>query len=134
MTKADALAKYILDSSYMTSYSSNQLVPKSTWVAANSVTFSSWYSRTITDGEDSTSGTVTITGANAVFRAQSIVNNADADTSTLITINGTSRNAVRATPGTTNSTTFTVSPGTYSYSISVTVNGVAGQGAITWTQ
>lgn len=33
MTKNDALTKYVLDSSYMSSYASNQLVPKSTWVA-----------------------------------------------------------------------------------------------------
>ena len=33
MTKDDALTKYVLDSSYMTSYASNQLVPKSVWVA-----------------------------------------------------------------------------------------------------
>lgn len=33
MTKNDALAKYVLDSAYMTSYASNQLVPKSTWVS-----------------------------------------------------------------------------------------------------
>jgi hypothetical protein len=34
MTKNDALTKYALDSSYMSAYASNQLVPKSTWVAA----------------------------------------------------------------------------------------------------
>lgn len=34
MTKSDALTKYALDSSYMSSYASNQLVPKSTWVSA----------------------------------------------------------------------------------------------------
>jgi hypothetical protein len=34
MTKDDALAKYILDSSYMSTYASNELVPKSTWVRA----------------------------------------------------------------------------------------------------
>lgn len=33
MTKNDALTKYVLNSSYMASYASNQLVPKSTWVA-----------------------------------------------------------------------------------------------------
>ena len=33
MTKSDALTKYVLDSSYMEDYASNQLVPKSTWVA-----------------------------------------------------------------------------------------------------
>lgn len=33
MTKSDALTKYYIDSAYMSSYASNQLVPKSTWVA-----------------------------------------------------------------------------------------------------
>ena len=33
MTKDDALTKWSLDSSYMSSYTSNQLVPKSVWVA-----------------------------------------------------------------------------------------------------
>lgn len=33
MTKSDALTKYVLNSSYMSSYASNQLVPKNTWVA-----------------------------------------------------------------------------------------------------
>ena len=32
MTKSQALAKYVLDSDSMSSYSSSQLVPKSTWV------------------------------------------------------------------------------------------------------
>lgn len=34
MTKNDALVKYNLDASAMSSYTSNQLVPKSTWVNA----------------------------------------------------------------------------------------------------
>jgi hypothetical protein len=33
MTKNDALTKYNLDASYMSSYASNQLVPKSVWVS-----------------------------------------------------------------------------------------------------
>lgn len=33
MTKNDALTKYVLNSSYMSSYANNQLVPKSQWVA-----------------------------------------------------------------------------------------------------
>ena len=36
MTKNDALTKYVLDSSFMSSYASNQLVPKSTWVSGSS--------------------------------------------------------------------------------------------------
>jgi hypothetical protein len=44
MTKNDALTKYVLDSSYMSGYASNQLVPKSTWVSGvigNAFTFDS---------------------------------------------------------------------------------------------
>jgi hypothetical protein len=33
MTKNDATTKYVLDTSYLTSYASNQLIPKSVWVA-----------------------------------------------------------------------------------------------------
>lgn len=36
MTKNDALTKYALDSSYMSGYASNQLVPKSAWISASS--------------------------------------------------------------------------------------------------
>ena len=42
MTKNDALTKYVLNSSYMSSYASNQLVPKSAWVSGvvgNAFTF-----------------------------------------------------------------------------------------------
>ena len=35
MTKADAITKYVLDTSYLTSYASNQLIPKSAWVAGS---------------------------------------------------------------------------------------------------
>jgi hypothetical protein len=136
MTKNDALAKYVLDSAYMTSYASNQLVPKSTWVAGttNSVVFSSWFSRTVSDNSAETSGTVTIVGASATFRAQAIVTQDGGDTSTKITINGITRVAIRTTVGTTNSTTFTLAPGTYNYSISIGVTGSSGMGAIIWTQ
>ena len=34
MTKSEALAKYVLNASNMSSYASNQLVPKSTWASA----------------------------------------------------------------------------------------------------
>ena len=136
MTKADALAKYVLNSSYMSSYANNQLVPKSTWVAGvtNSVTFSSWYSRTLSNNFDSTSGTVTIVGASATFYARAVVTQSGGDTTTDITINGISRTAIRTTVGSTYSTPFTLAPGTYNYSISVDVNGSTGIGAIVWTQ
>ena len=99
-----------------------------------SVEFSSWYTKTLTNNSDSTSGTVTIVGVSATFYAQAIVDDPDGDTSVSITIDGISRGVVRTTPGTRNSTTFTLPPGTYTYSVDVTVNGVAGSGGIVWTQ
>lgn len=98
------------------------------------VTFSSWTSRVVSNGIQSTSGTVEITGTAATFYAQAIVNDFDGDTTTDITIGGFDRAVVRTTIGTTNSTTFTLPPGTYSYSIEVSVTGIAGAGAIIWTQ
>lgn len=46
MTKSDALTKYNLDASAMSSYANNQLVPKSTWVISE-------FSATMTVGHDS---------------------------------------------------------------------------------
>lgn len=136
MTSSDITTKYnvTIGTTYANPYASNQLVAKVDWLAANSVTFSSWYSRTLSNSFDSTSGTITIVGASATFRAQAIVTQSGGDTTTNITINGINRVAVRTTVGTTNSTTFTLSPGVYSYSISVDVTGTAGLGAIIWTQ
>ena len=228
MTKNDALTKYVLDSSYMTSYASNQLVPKSTWVSgivgnsfifgstgstsssgacglsntgltlysadttlvvgsrlwydsgltnpfattenveiwwhsgtksyrisdypnpstfapyiaeivncvAPSVTFSSWSSQSYTTGSQSTSGTVTIAGSPATFFARAIVIGSGTTCNTNININGNTRSAYRPTPGTTDSTTFTLNPGTYSYSVSLTnsTGGLPIAGGIFWTQ
>jgi hypothetical protein len=137
MTKNDAFTKYNLTATANTnSLASNQLMRKDYWVAAvvKSVTFSSWYSRTVSNNYDATGGLVTIVGASATFRAQAIVTQTGGDTTTNITINGTTRVAIRTTVGTTNSTTFTLAPGTYNYSISVDVTGSTGMGAIIWTQ
>jgi hypothetical protein len=53
MTKSEALAKYILDASYMDSYAPNQLVPKSTWVEGSAET-------AVYIQNQSTSGMVTV--------------------------------------------------------------------------
>lgn len=42
MTKSDALTKYNLDPAPMSSYANNQLVPKSTWVANVTPSYSFW--------------------------------------------------------------------------------------------
>ena len=103
---------------------------------APSVTFSSWFYQSYTTGSQSTSGTVTIAGASATFNARAVVIASGTTCTANITINGTSRSAYRPTPGTTDSTTFTLSPGTYSYSVSITnsTGGLAVAGGIVWTQ
>lgn len=137
MTKADALAKYVLDSSYMSSYASNQLVPKSTWVSqVSSVVFNNTYYWSYTTNAQSASGTVIVTGAAATFYARGVVINSGSAVLTNITINGISRSVTRfSTPGTNDSTGFTLSPGTYSYSASVSLpQAGAIAGGIVWTQ
>ena len=42
MTKSDATTKYVLDTSYLTSYASNQLIPKSVWVAGSTTITVYW--------------------------------------------------------------------------------------------
>jgi hypothetical protein len=42
MTKSDATTKYVLDTSYLTSYASNQLIPKSVWVAGSTTITVIW--------------------------------------------------------------------------------------------
>jgi hypothetical protein len=42
MTKSDATTKYVLDTSYLTSYASNQLIPKSVWVAGSVTITVNW--------------------------------------------------------------------------------------------
>jgi hypothetical protein len=138
MTKAEALAKYVLNSTSMDSYSSNQLVPKSAWVGAvsNSVTFSSTYYFSYTTSSNGSGGTVTITGSPATFFARGVVINSGSAVLTNITIGGNSRSVTRfSTPGTNDSTSFTLSPGTYSYSVTISLPqaGAVG-GGIVWTQ
>jgi hypothetical protein len=100
----------------------------------NSVVFSSWITKTLSNDEDATSGVVTITGSPATFYAQAIVEDVTGTTSTNISINGITRGVVRTTPGTRNSTTFTLPAGTYSYSVDISVNGNNGSGGIIFTQ
>jgi peptidoglycan hydrolase-like amidase len=100
---------------------------------ANSVTFSSSYSYT-GSGSASYSGTVTIVGATATFNARS-TSTGNFTTDTIININGNSRRARITTAGTLNSTTFSLGPGTYSYTFSCQVTGGGtGIGQIIFTQ
>lgn len=117
MTKAEALAKYVLNSSYMSSYADLQLVPKSTWVAGRTLSFSvpvsKSYFSTTTDG--GSLGTVlTITGGNYTIqaRAQLISGTSVYSYITIPTI-GTSSVTASST-GTSYGGNLTVPPGTYS--------------------
>lgn len=116
-------------------FGGNQVYSTSACVSP-SVTFSSWFYQSYTTGSQSTSGTVTIAGASATFNARAVVISSGTTCTANITINGISRSAYRPTPGTTDSTTFTLSPGTYSYSVSLTnsTGGLPIAGGIFWTQ
>lgn len=113
----------------------NTVYDVSTCVAP-SVTFSSTYYWSYITSNNGSGGTVTITGAPATFFARGVVINSGSAVSTSITINGNSRSVTRfSTPGTNDSTSFTLSPGTYSYSVTITLPqaGAVG-GGIVWTQ
>jgi hypothetical protein len=122
MSKADILAKYDVNTTLMNSYTSdsNQLVPKQYW---SYIGFSSWYKRSGTSS-GSTSGTVTIIGSSMRIKAySSIFTGSGATLTTQININGNIYTAYQAGLGTTNSSTFDISPGTYYYSVSCTFTG-----------
>jgi hypothetical protein len=92
----------------------------------NSVVFSSSYSYTGTTSA-SYSGTVTIVGAAATFNARS-TSTGNFTTDTNINIGGNIRRARQlGGPGTTNSTTFSLTAGSYSYTFSCTI-GPSGAG------
>lgn len=102
------------------------------------VDFSSWSSSSGGVSNQSTSGTVTITGADAYFNAYAVVFTGDMTVSTSMTINGISRTATATfASGRVESTSFTLSPGTYSYSVTVNRSGSGstfGDGGIEYIQ
>lgn len=121
MTKADALAKYVLDSSYMSSYASNQLVPKSTWVSGRSISWSttpsrSYFSTTTNSGSLVT--TLTVTGSSYTIRARSQkISGTSVFSSILVAGIGTS-SVTASSNGTFYGSNLTVPPGTYSCTFS----------------
>ena len=133
VSKEDALYYFQIGSTPLASYANNQLIPKSVWVATF---FSSWYYQSYTTTTQTTSGTVTITGTNATFNARAVVIDAGGTCNTSITINGNTVSVYRPIPGTSDSTSFSLAPGTYSYSVTVTSNGgsYAIAGGIVYTQ
>lgn len=121
MTKNDILTKYNMFSSFA-GYASNQLVEKKRW---SSVSFSSWYTGSGTSPSvTSTSGTVTIVGANIEFKAFATIFTGSGATCTVnINIGGNYRTAIIASIGSSYSFGFTLGPGTYSYSVSCSLTG-----------
>lgn len=107
-------------------------------IVNKSVTFSSAFTVSAASGTTTFSGTVTIVGASAIFKAFATFFTAPLTVDTSITINGNTRTANRTTVGTTESTTFTLAPGTYNYNGSVTISNGAGirfgSGGISFTQ
>jgi hypothetical protein len=102
---------------------------------ANSVVFSSGFSYTGSQS-NSFSGVVIISGSSATFNARS-TSTGNFSTDTIININGNSRRARQTTTGTLNSTTFTLGPGTYSYTFSCQISPAGagtGIGQIIFTQ
>lgn len=102
-------------------------------VSAPSVTATSWLTRSGNTEIQSTSGTITISGASATFYAQAIATGT-AITNVNITINGISRTAFQNGAGTANSSTFVLGVGTYNYSVTVDIDSGSGQGGIIYTQ
>jgi hypothetical protein len=103
---------------------------------APSVVFNNTYYWSYTSFGQGASGTVIITGSPATFKARGVVINSGSAVVTNITIGGISRSTSRfSTPGTNDSTTFTLSPGTYSYSVTISLPqaGAIG-GGIVFTQ
>ena len=105
-----------------------------TYPALNSVTFSSGY---FGSENESYSGTVTIVGNEALFKASAYLSSPGGQVNTNITINGSNRSALRKTNvGTTlSSTGILLSAGTYSYSFSCTLSPIeCGEASIVWEQ
>lgn len=103
-----------------------------TTTTTNSVTFSSFYSASGTSGTTNFSGTVTIVGTTATFKAYAAVR-AGGPCSVSINVGGNTRTAFQSGIDTDNSTTFTLAPGTYSYSGSVTISSGYCQGGIQYS-
>lgn len=96
-------------------------------VPARSISFSNLYSLGYTG---SVSGTVTIIGGTYTFQAAAALYYGGGTVSCNITVNGNSKSSSRGgASGTNYSTTFSLGPGTYSYSLSATVSSGSGGSA-----
>jgi len=105
-----------------------------TYPSINSVTFSSGY---FGSENESYSGTVTIVGNEALFKASAFLTSSGGQVTTNITINGLNRSALRKTNvgKTVSSTGILLSAGTYNYSFSCTLVPLeCGIASIVWEQ
>lgn len=71
MTKSEALTKYLLNSGSMSSYSSNQLVPKKDWLTG-SAEFSNGFDNTVFSVEYQSDGKVIIGGAFTTYKGVTV--------------------------------------------------------------
>ena len=110
---------------------------KDFWVTGvvSSVSFSGTVYHSFTTSSQGGGGTVTVVGTSATFFARAVVLGGGAAVTCNISRAGNSRTATRSTVGTTDSTSFTLAPGMYSYSYSLVINtpGQVG-GGIAFTQ
>lgn len=87
----------------------------------NSVTITGTYYWSYTTMSQNGSGTITITGSSATFKARAVVINSGAAVTTNINIGGNTRSASRFnSTGTTDSVALVLQPGTYSFTSSIT--------------
>ena len=137
MTKSEALAKYNVDASAMSSYASNQLVPRSAWVNVTpSVYFNSPHviSNQPAGQQKSYSLTVTISGSSATFRAF-VSSSTGGRVNSTIGIDGQQRTIQSSGVGEFYSTTIVMTPGVYNCTISyLQIDAQSASGGFTWTQ
>ena len=132
ITKSQALTKYLLKTTNLSTYADNQLIPKSVWVAANTVTFigTRMYNTGpvtvtgLTARVYPTVGTITITGSDVTFYASLQIFDIQPYTSPsspqikwTMNINGIEKSVSGSAANTFTSDSFTLSAGTYNYSI-----------------
>jgi hypothetical protein len=123
MTRLDIVTKYNVQSGLP----DNQLVPKSAWVASNSVVFTP-------PAINNNSGTVSILGNPATFVAVLSVSQYSGGTFTFsLTINGITRSVSATSTGSFESAPMTISQGTYSFNV-VTTTGFSPSGSGTFVR
>jgi len=99
----------------------------------NSVLFSSWYRDSSTNSTTSTTGTVTITGADVAFRAEAI-GFSSATTVTKITVNSIAEQVTKTGSPSATSSPIVLPAGAYNYFVEVKTSGGTGAGGFVFAQ